>query len=204
MEATPTGGPTAGGAVFRDLRVADLVYRLCRGAVDLRPLTVLGRRRVALGPGLEATLFVLGASHAVELRWGDECATEILACSAAPPGATVAAEFAAGAAVAGARGGDGGGAAGGDVERRFDLPGLSLEVRLRVVRDDEAQRDRLRRLLTAPDFASRGLAVRFPAGQGAAGGLTLLRADPDAPRIETVHSYPAEGTLVLTETRCVR
>jgi hypothetical protein len=188
VEPTPSTSPAIRRAAFRDQRVADLVYRLCRGAVDLRALTVLDRREVTLAPGLEAGLVVLGASHAVELRWGGERATEILACSAAPRGAAAVAELSPGA----------------DVERRFDLPGLSLAVRLRVVPDDEEQRERVRRTLAAPTFARRGVAVRFPPGHGAPGGLTLVVADPDAPRIETLHSYPAEGKLVLTETRCVR
>jgi hypothetical protein len=98
--------------------------------------------------------------------------------------------------------GDDGGA--GDVERRFDLPGLALEVRLRVAADDAEQRERVRRILADPSFAHRGVAVRFPPGRGTRGGLTLVVAGRDGQRIETLHSYPAEGRVVLTETRCVR
>ncbi len=173
------------GPVFRHQRVADLVYRLYRGTVDLSSLTVLERRDVTLAPGLEASLVVLGASHALELRWGHARAAEILACSSGPPSATVLAELAPG------------------FERRFELPGLALDVRVAVVPDDRDQRERLRRLLGSETFASRGLAVPFPAGGGADGALTLLLADPSAPRVETIHSYPAEEKLVLTETRCV-
>ena len=93
---------------------------------------------------------------------------------------------------------------GGGLERRFVLPGLALDVRVAVVPDDAEQRARLRRLLEDDSFARRGLAVRFPAAQGAVGGLTALYAAPGPPRIETIHTYPAEGKLVLTETRCVR
>jgi hypothetical protein len=171
---------------FRDQRVVDLVYRLCRGRVDLGALVVLDRREVTLAPGLDASLVVLGASHAIELRWGGERATEILACAAVPPGGDVIAELSPGAGL----------------ERRFELPGLRLEVRVAVV-GDGAPPDRVRRMLDAAAFARRGVAVRFPAGEGAVGGLTALLADPTAPRIETIHSYPAEGKLVLTETRCV-
>jgi hypothetical protein len=188
VEPTPAAGPAAGQTVFSHQRVVDLVYRLCRGAVDLQAMTVLERREVSLAPGLEAALVVLGASHAVELRWAGERATEILACAAVPRGVDVVAEVAPAA----------------EVERRFELPGLSLAWRLRIVPDDEAQRERVRRTLAAASFAARGVAVRFPPGRGVAGGLTLVVAREGAPVVETIHSYPAEGMLVLTETRCGR
>jgi hypothetical protein len=62
---------------------AQLAYRLLEGRADLRPLRVLASREIEWC-GWSLRLHVLGASHAVELRRGPRCLTELLSCAPAP------------------------------------------------------------------------------------------------------------------------
>jgi len=60
-------------------RVADLRYRILRGPFSLETLRILEWRDITVGEW-RVRFHILGASHAVQLRRGDEILTELLAC----------------------------------------------------------------------------------------------------------------------------
>lgn len=63
--------------------IGDLRYRLIAGPADLEPLRVLACRSL-LWHGWEVRPMILGASHAVVFRRGDEQRAELLTCAAPP------------------------------------------------------------------------------------------------------------------------
>ncbi|HLJ54259.1 MAG TPA: DUF2617 family protein [Chthonomonadaceae bacterium] len=154
-----------------------LSYRLIAGPADLRPLRILASRGVAWA-GWQVALYVLGASHAVELRRGRARMTELLTC-VPPPGAhaSLMALSAAGS------------------EGCCEAQGLRFRVRLAsfdlVAGDD---------LLGCFDDEAR-LDVAFPPG-AAGGAVTRIgwRIDARWLTVETVHSYPEEGRGIRSFT----
>ena len=148
-----------------------LSYRLQAGQTDLRPLRVLASRELTWG-SWGVRIHVLGASHAVEFRRGDDCVTELLTCvrpiftqtpligmQADTPGHGCARAF-----------------------------GLTCRVRLApfCLLDGDA--------LTARFANECRLDVNFPcAGGGAPVTRVGWRRTGPCLTIETVHSYPEEG-----------
>jgi hypothetical protein len=72
---------TAPPLEYKDERSDDLRLHLFRGEVDLEAFQVIKRRCDKIGD-FEVDAAIIGASHAVQVRFGDEVFTEVLACSA--------------------------------------------------------------------------------------------------------------------------
>jgi hypothetical protein len=62
------------------LSASQLFYRLLDGPADLRPLRILGTREF-VWLQWAINIHILGASHAVEFRQGEQCITELLTCA---------------------------------------------------------------------------------------------------------------------------
>ncbi len=171
---------------YKDESAHALRLRLCSGTVDRSQFEIL-RSATAKAPGIEIRASIIGASHLIEYRVGDEVLTEVLACqSTEQPGLW--------------RPGDGAVELDLRSERtyRFNCQTATLdsaELALAALRQQPAR----------PSPSEFSISFEFPSAQGSdLQAETIVAARFDGPRrsatIRTAHSYPGEGLVVLSQS----
>jgi len=181
---------------YKDESAHALRLRLCAGEVDRSAFEIL-RSAKATVEGIEISASIIGASHLIEYRVGDQILTEILACQGADDGLW--------------RPGD------GPVELDLQLGRkYHFECETRSANESQSELTLLRKPLecSASQFA---LSFRFPSEHSSAvQAETLVRVrtwrEPlglpsrdtvesrPAAEIRTAHSYPGEGLVVFTRS----
>lgn len=174
---------------YKDERSADLRLHLFRGAVDLEAFPVLVRRALSIR-GLEIDACIIGASHAVQFRAGDEIVTEVLACRT--KGVDRFEEELRGVWRLGE-----------DVRSLSGSPlGYSFDSELAPLDAARSGLARLReRIAKAEGEGSIGLAFQFPSGGGELPETLLhVAARPGGWTVRSAHVYPQEEIAVLSRT----
>ncbi len=178
-----------GPVEYKDERSGDLRLHLFRGELDLEAFQVLERRRRRIGD-FSVDAAIIGASHAVQVRFGDEVVTEVLACR------TKAVDLFADRLLGVWRIED-------EVSRRA-APGLSYEF-ASLVRPLAGMRNwlaDLRETIGLADAAGGiGLTFEFPRKTERA-PETLLRVwvQGGGVKIRSIHVYPGEDVAVVSDT----
>lgn len=174
---------------YKDERSADLRLRLFRGPVDLEAFPVLVRRTRPIA-GLVVDACIIGASHAVQFRAGEEIVTEVLACR------TKAVERFEDERSGVWRLGE-------DVRAPLGAHiGYSFESEVAPLLAADRALAELRSLVREADArGSIGLAFRFPS-IGVERPETLLHVSEQEGRlaVRSAHVYPQEGAAVLSRT----
>ena len=181
---------------YKDESAHSLRLRLCSGEVDWSAFEILRSARV-VAPGIEIRAAIIGASHLIEYRIGDEVLTEILACQGKELGLW--------------RPGD------GPVELDLE-PGQQYRFECETRSSSEAQSELARlREPPAPDDQEFALSFRFPSQHSSAvqaETLVRVRTWPEPPgllsrdssrdrptaEVRTAHSYPGEGLVILSRS----
>lgn len=167
--------------VYVAQRVEDLQYRAYDLPFDLSSLRILDTRIISSG-AFNLTAHILGASHGLVIRKGDDVFTEVLACL--PHAANDPLALVRQSALASWR-------------WSTKLGSIKYQVRGRVARTSAEQltawQDRVK--LDNPT-----LLHTFPAGRSGVGSITALKIVPqdDGISIRTYHSYPEDGALAVT------
>jgi len=171
---------------YKDERSRDLRLRLFRGDVELTAFPVL-ERGVARAGGLAVEACIIGASHAVQVRFARETLTEVLACR------TEAAERFADR-LTGAWRLD---------EEIAPSSGYAFESETTPIEVSEPRLAWLRGEIEKADAATViGLAFRFPAaGRETPETLLLAEASRGGARVRSAHVYPNEGVVVWSDSR---
>jgi len=175
---------------YKDERSEDLRLHLFGGSLDMEAFPVVIRERRRLG-AFEADAAIIGASHAVQVRIGEETLTEVLACRVAAVDAfadrlrgvwrieeTVGIEPVPGIRYACAC----------EATPLESSQGLLLEFRAAVE--------------SAAAAGGIGLGFRFPQRTDEAPETLLhVSAHEGEMSIRSLHVYPNEGAVVRSETR---
>lgn len=171
---------------YKDEHSGDLRLHVFRGRVELEAFPVV-RRGVARMGAIEVDACIIGASHAVQLRFENEALTEVLACR------TEAAERLQDRLVGAWR-----------LEEALE-PNESYAFASEITPLEPAGRrlERLRSEIAAVD-ASRavGLAFCFPAlGREIPETLLLAELVEGGARVRSAHVYSSEGVVVWSDSR---
>lgn len=175
---------------YKDERSEDLRLHLFRGRLNVEAFPVVVRERLRLG-AFEADAAIIGASHAVQLRFGEETLTEVLACRVAAVDAFVD-------RLSG-------------VWRIHEAVGIEPVPGIRYacaceVAPLESSQGLLAEFRGAVESASAlgaiGLSFRFPQKTAEPPETLLLVSARDGEMsIRSLHVYPNEGAVVRSETR---
>ena len=174
---------------YKDSSARALRLRLYEGPVGSHGPQVLASG-TANRDDIRIHASVIGSSHVMEVRGRDVTLTELLACEPLATGSPVALWE-----------------PGGPVIEYVGREGVRYSFEARTMDWDRAvpEFDLTRSLiLSAEDSSSElGLAFRFPDGRSshrAAETLVWAAACDGGVRARTVHSYPTEGLVVVSET----
>lgn len=176
---------------YKDERCGDLRLRLFRGPLELNTFPVLERRSIRTASyAIDAS--IIGASHAVQFKVGDETLTEVLACG---PEAVRQHDK---QLIGVWRLGD-------DVApERFAE--FSYSFTSEVISLDDAGRSlaNLRRAMAVADgVANIGLSFQFPSVDETRAAETILWVDASSATVavRSAHVYPAENVVVFSQSR---
>ncbi|MBI9074427.1 MAG: DUF2617 family protein [Desulfatibacillum sp.] len=177
---------------YVDMSAAELRLTLLAGPVDASRFHVLEAQTVNI-EGLEVEARIIGASHWVTLRMADLCIHELFSCHQMKD-ETALLQY-----------GPLGQVSGpvdlllfGKLNYTFNSRVMSL-----CVPDAEAREIRESALLAGDREGHMGLIQEFPSQEGLPAPQTIVWAclEPGAFKMATIHSYPNEGSLVITRTR---
>ncbi len=181
---------------YKDESARALRLQLCSGEVDRSAFEILRSAKASVN-GIEIQASIIGASHLIEYRIGDQVLTEILACQGSDDGLW--------------RPGD------GPVELELQ-PGRQyhFECETRTASESQSELTLLRKPLEC-SVSQFALSFRFPSQHSSAvQAETLVRVrtwreplglpsrdslrDRPAAEVQTAHSYPGEGLVVFTRS----
>lgn len=162
--------------------IHSLHYRLVSGEVALEPLHILKTREL-IWHDWHVRIFVLGASHAVQLTQGETTLTELLTCL--PPAGNSKPLYE--TSVAACR------------QKNLHAGGLTWGIRLWECTVENAEE-------ALPIGTGVSMEVEFPAVHSAEKPITRVawRVHRGTLIIETLHTYPNQGRSVRSCTKIAR